>query len=220
MPPLVPPYLKAFEMDAAVERSLSELSNALGKGRAYESFTLQSKIDKVRKLIGEMKEAIHDEVESRNEQEAMSYDNLKGIVRSKIARHLLRLTELIRKKENRTQMAEERRQKFDSSEREVQQDVALMDNQEAVERTRERQRISIQISEIGQIMEEISVHVSLQEESFRRIDELMETSDGLISGSLDLMKSTWENVSKTRSAIVKFLLFWVVLSLIFWLLRR
>lgn len=219
--PLVSPYARAFEIDAVVKRTLLELDKTLSKERIYEAFTLQSKIDKTRELVREMRESLKIELRCRNEQESASYNSLNGIIKNRIAKHLLKLTELIRKKDARAQVAEERRQKFDSvPQGEMQQDVVLLENEVTKERIQERQRISMQISEIGQIMEEISVHVSLQEESFKRIDDLMGTSDALISGSLELMKKTWENVANTRPAIVKFLLFWIVLSLIFWILRR
>lgn len=221
VPPLASPYLRVFEVDVSVGKVLHELEAALGKERIYESFTLQSKIDRARELIGKMREAVDLDVGSRNEQEKTSYANLNGMIRNRVSRHLLRLAELVRRKESRAQVAEERRQRFDSGPQEgAGQDVVLMENEVETERTRERQRITMQISEIGQIMEEISAHVSLQEESFRRIDELMGTSDSLIAESLELVRKTWENVSNTRPAIIKFLLFWVVLALVFWALRR
>lgn len=213
------PYTRVFEVDAMVRKALQELDRTLGKERIYESFTLQAKIDKVREQLQSMRGAMDAEMSYRNDQEAASYASLNGIIRNRVARHLLKLTEVVRRKDSRAQAVEERRQRFDSEPQET-QDVVLMESEEITERVRERQRISMQISEIGQIMEEISVHVSLQEESFKRIDDLMGTSDALISGSLDLMKATWENVTGTRSAIAKFFLFWVVLVLLFWLFRR
>ncbi|ADM11532.1 putative syntaxin-like protein [Encephalitozoon intestinalis ATCC 50506] len=214
------PYTKAFEIEATVEKILSEVSRMLENGRVYESFALQSKIDRARELIREMQEISGLEIRFQNDQEASSYANLDGIIKNKATRHHIRLKELTRKKNARAQAVSERRKEFDSECSQEQQNAVLMESEVVTERIKERQKISMQISEIGQIMEEISMHISLQEESFRRIDDLMETSEGLIFGGLDLMRKTWKNVSGTRPAIIKFMVFWMVLALVFWMLRR
>ncbi|CAD26601.1 SYNTAXIN HOMOLOG [Encephalitozoon cuniculi GB-M1] len=214
------PYIRAFEIDGVIEKTLSDVGKMLDKERVYESFALQSKIDRAWELVKEMREISGLEVRCRNDQEAASYASLNGMVRNRAARYHIRLKELVRKKDARSQAVSERRREFDSERPQEQQDVVLMESEVVTERVKERQRISMQISEIGQIMEEISMHISLQEESFKRIDDLMGTSDTLISGSLDLMRKTWENVSSTRPAIVRFVMFWMVLALVFWLLRR
>ncbi|KAG5859698.1 hypothetical protein KMI_05g08810 [Encephalitozoon hellem] len=219
-PLLSSPYTKAFEIDAAIEKTLSEIDRMLSKERVYESFTLQSKIDKACELVGRMRDAIGLETRYRNDQEAMSYTNLEGMIKNRVSRYNIKLKEFINRRNERAQAVSERRKEFDSGCSREYQDTVLMENEVVTERIKERQKISMQISEIGQIMEEISMHVSLQEESFKRIDDLMATSDSLISGSLDLMKKTWENVSGTRPAIIKFVVFWLVLALAFWLLRR
>ncbi|KAM0672412.1 hypothetical protein CWI42_011710 [Ordospora colligata] len=214
------PYSKAFEMDAAARKMLGELENALEKGKVYESFTLQSKMDRVREFVKEMRNTSCAGENARNDQEEASYCNLDAMIKHRAARHLLKLSELARKRESRHQEIVERRKDFDSECIRECQDVVFMENEVTTERIKERQNISMQISEIGQIMEEISMHVSLQEESFKRIDEMMGTSDTLISGSLDLLRKTLENVSKTRSSIFKFFLFWLLLLLLIWLIRR
>lgn len=218
--PVVSPYTRAFETGAAVEKVMSEIERMLDKERVYESFALQSKIDKALELVKGLREAFEPEMRCRNEQEAASYASLDGMIKSRATKYHLRLKELGRKRDARTQAVSERRREFDAECPREQQDAVLMENEVVTERIKERQKISMQISEIGQIMEEISMHVSLQEESFRRIDDLMGTSDTLIAGSLDLMRKTWENVSGTRPAIIKFVAFWVVLALVFWVLRR
>ncbi|AFN83015.1 putative syntaxin-like protein [Encephalitozoon romaleae SJ-2008] len=219
-PLLSSPYIEAFEIDTMIERTLSEISRMLDKERVYESFTLQSKIDRASELVGKMRDVARLEMRCRNDQEAASYANLEGMIKNRVSRYSIKLKEFINKRNERRQAISERRKEFDSECSLEHQDTVLMEREVVTERIKERQKISMQISEIGQIMEEISMHVSLQEESFRRIDDLMATSDSLISGSLDLMKKTWANVSGTRPAIIKFIAFWVVLALAFWLLRR
>jgi hypothetical protein len=214
------PYTQIFQKDGAISKALAELQRTLERDRIYESFTIQGRMDKIREMISEMREASCIERKSANEQELASYANLGAIIRNRMARHLLKLNELTRKREGRSKVVEERRQRYDSGAAQAQEAAVMMEDESAVERTRERRKIAMQISEIGQIMEEISVHVSLQEESLKRIDESMEASSSLVSGSLELCRKTWENVSGTRGAILKFLMFWVVLALVFWVLRR
>jgi uncharacterized protein YchJ len=209
------PFLEIFSIDKRIKLLLSDITKC-----KYEIYSIRSKVSEVQILC---KDALHRlklcDMEFSNTQEGEVYITLQNIIRNRINEYKLEIMKYLRKCEKVECETEQRRNKFshsDASSAALAQEVVM---EEAGVRMRNRQEISRQISEIGSIMEEIGIHVSLQEESFKRIDDLMGKSDKLMDNSLYILKKGIEGVAGTRRSLIKFFVFWIVLALIFWMFR-
>ncbi|EOB11471.1 hypothetical protein NBO_1157g0003 [Nosema bombycis CQ1] len=178
-----------------------------------------------------MKIKLNIEIPSYNPQEIESFTKLINILRSRANINTLKINELIRKKEENKNKSKNRRNSFINEDENKDFNINVnnrssLDVQSIEEeqsnniRHRDRDVITNQISEIGEIMEEIGIHVSMQEESFKRIDDLMIQTDDILSTSVSMLKKTLFNIKSVRGSIVKFFIFWFVIVIIFWVLRR
>ncbi|KCZ78008.1 hypothetical protein H311_00971, partial [Anncaliia algerae PRA109] len=77
-----------------------------------------------------------------------------------------------------------------------------------------------QLNELGQIVSDISLHVSLQGEEIMRIDEVVNESSNFMKEAAYEINRTWENVSDQRKRFIKFFTFWILLAIILWLWKR
>lgn len=88
------------------------------------------------------------------------------------------------------------------------------------EQFQQRRRIVNRISEMGDIMENISLHVSLQEMELKRIDDIMGKSEHFGQKTINDLKETWEMISGRRKTMIKFFMGWMLLILTFWFIKR
>ena len=93
-------------------------------------------------------------------------------------------------------------------------------NRQREEFLEERRRIVKSISEIGQIVEDISIHVSLQEEQLKRIDDIVTKTETWGKKALREIKETWEMTNSNSKTMVKFFVFWIFIFLLFWIVKR
>lgn len=93
-------------------------------------------------------------------------------------------------------------------------------SQEIIIKNRKQEYLSHQISELGQIMSDISLHINIQGEALERIDDVIIKSDNLIDRTVIEIEKTWRNIRDRRKTIFKFLIFWIILIFIYWFLRR
>lgn len=222
---------RLFENDTAIKGELDSLDTTITKNRVYETFRIQTRLENIKDQIYKQRKMLDLEVPNSiipnsNSQEAESYTNLLNILRSRVNKYTLKANDLIRKKEEQQRTSQTRRTKFEDHEpeettRHHEMDAVSIEQYEETNniRYRERDAITNQISEIGEIMEEIGIHVSMQEESFKRIDELMTQTDNVFDTSISLLRKTLYNIKSVRSSIIKFFLFWFFIALIFWLFR-
>lgn len=201
-----------FLIEKSIKLEIVDISNS-----KYESFNIRKKIKNVQKLIEDFKINIkNNNYKYQNKQEEEVFDNIINILTYRINEHKLKLNRLVQKLQNEQQehVIEnfERRKDYTS----VIQEEEVVNNV----RFREREKINQQISEIGNIMEEIGLHVSLQEESFKRIDDLMNQNEKLMDSGVYILKKGIESISNNRANMFKFFGFWIILVLIFWFFRR
>ncbi|KAF9761946.1 hypothetical protein NGRA_2320 [Nosema granulosis] len=221
---------KLFNIDNEIKLEIESLSSVISTNRIYEAFRIQSRLENVKEKIYNQRKMLEVDFPDSNSQEAESFSTLLNILRSRTNKYTLRVNDLIRKKEEQQKTSQTRRTKFvddettrnDSSVGRPEMDVVSIEQYEETTniRYREREAITNHISEIGQIMEEIGIHVSMQEESFKRIDELMTQTDTVFDTSISLLRKTLSNIKSVRSSIIKFFIFWFFIVVIFWLLRR
>lgn len=209
------PFLEIFSIDKRIKLLLCEITKC-----KYEIYSIRTKVNEVQILCKDVLNRLKlCDFDFNSAQEGEVYTTLQNIIKNRINEYKLEIMKYLRKSEKIECETEQRRNKFSHSEAtsvELTQELVM---EEGGVRMRNRQKISQQISEIGSIMEEIGIHVSLQEESFKRIDDLMGKSDKLIDNSVYILKKGIEGVTGTRRSLIKFFLFWIVLALIFWMFR-
>jgi len=88
------------------------------------------------------------------------------------------------------------------------------------ESIQERQRISRQISEIGEIVEDISLQVCLQEENLKRIDHTMRNTEKWSKKAIGELEELWRMTRGNRKTMAIFFLFWFIVFFMFWLSKR
>ncbi|EOB13482.1 syntaxin like protein [Nosema bombycis CQ1] len=178
-----------FEVDKVISTELDNLKAMMKTNKIYETFRIESKLDELKEKIYNYKSKLNIEIPSNNPQEIESFTNLINILRSRANKNTLKINELIRKKEENKNKSKNRRNSFINEDENKDFNInnpninvnnrSSLDVQSIEEeqsnniRHRDRDVITNQISEIGEIMEEIGIHVSMQEESFKRIDDLM-----------------------------------------------
>ncbi|KAG0439528.1 hypothetical protein DMUE_2369 [Dictyocoela muelleri] len=99
------------------------------------------------------------------------------------------------------------------------QEFANFQSQENIKH-RKQDILNMQITELGQIMSDISLHVSLQGESLSRIDDIISKNDTVIDRTVYELDKTWRKIKNRRFTIYKFFVFWIFLILIYWYLRK
>ncbi|KAI4293077.1 hypothetical protein PAPHI01_2351 [Pancytospora philotis] len=158
-------------------------------------------------------------------------EGLRVIVRADVLRATLRLNEARRRCSNRAATSDEQQTRAAAAPGTAGQSMHMSQSEAAVaqelveaapvhESVRERKRIVRSISEIGQIVEDISIHVSLQGEQLRRIDDVMARTENWNKRALDELKLTWHLVSENRGTMYKFFGAWFCVFLIFWFVKR
>lgn len=211
-----------FENEKLIKNKILELLKC-----QYEMYNVRNKINEIQKmcqnLLDELK-AFHSEYSNSQEEEV--YEKIYNLLKGRVSEYKLEVISYLRKIENKEKINKERRNKFvhmeDKSpipsftQTSQQQEILIEENSVRLR----NQEINQQISEIGNLMEEIGIHVSLQEENFKRIDDLMEQSDKFLDSSIYILKRGIEGITSTRKSIIKFFMFWIVLVIIFWLFRK
>ncbi|ELQ76825.1 SNARE protein SED5/Syntaxin 5 [Trachipleistophora hominis] len=79
--------------------------------------------------------------------------------------------------------------------------------------------LNTQITEIGQLMSDISMHINIQGENLKRIDEVIERVDDNLFGGFREIEKVWNSVKGRRKSIGVFVAVWIVLILLYVLFR-
>lgn len=200
-----------FEIEKNIKSEIFDILKS-----KYESYNIRKKIQKVHQFIEDFKAKIkNNEYEYHNRQEQEVFENIVNILTQRINEHKLKLNKIVNKLQD-----EQHEQIIENSERRKEYTSVIEEEVVNSVRFREREKLNQQISEIGSIMEEIGIHVSLQEENFKRIDDLMNQNEKLVDSGIYILKKGMESISNNRSSMFKFFGFWVILILIFWFFRR
>lgn len=213
-----------------VHSKYAELVDAVEKASrttAYEGYKLQPLLSRAQKLLEEYKQMHTGTSSSADHEEVL--DNLRGMIRTNSLRISLRLNELKRSFAKHNE-AVAKKAAVDQIELAVpiasqsnSQFMVLEEQQQSRQREEfleERRRIVKSISEIGQVVEDISIHVSLQEEQLKRIDEIVTKSETWGKKALREIKETWEMTNYNSNTMVKFFAFWIIVFLLFWFIKR
>ena len=209
-----PFFEDAFNLDNNIRGILSEVESLT----AYESFKAMGLLSRASALLKQYRAIKIEDAYSRDHQSVI--DGLRAIIKRNILRHTLRMNSLSRK-----HRSAEQPQQREAAMKPVkpQMDSALLEEQQNSIREdfmHERRRIVKSISEIGQIVEDISIHVSLQEEQLKRIDDVVMKTETYSKRALSELKEAWGTISQDRRTIIKFFVFWVLLTLLLFFLKR
>ncbi|KAM0679824.1 hypothetical protein GINT2_000479 [Glugoides intestinalis] len=209
----IPFYTNIKQLETDIEQAFTSLS----KLTSYETFKAQSHSRIVKELLDRYKRTeISSENGTRDYNEVIS--NLKAMVNTKFLKYTLKLNELNRRFRSEACLETANNiQKTSTDKLMLQEEQERHHQDEFIE---ERKRIVKSINEIGQMVEDISIHVSLQEEQLKRIDDIIVKSDGWSKKALWELNDIWNMACTSRKTIIKFFAFWTIILLFFWLLRK
>lgn len=208
-----------FEHISKTEREIDKTCTSLSRLTSYESFRAQTLLSRMAELLREYKDTpIVDDGGSKDCQEVLS--NLRSMVNTKFLKYTLKLNEMRRRLQR--EALESSGAPSEAARRESSASLLLEEQEHRQENefVEERKRIVKSINEIGQIVEDISIHVRLQEEQLRRVDDIVVQSDRWSKKALSELNDIWFMVRSNRRAIVKFFAFWLLIVLLFWVLRK
>lgn len=204
-----------------LESNINNSIDQLEKITPYEAFKAQALLTSCSENINRYKNFhINDNV-SRDALEVTN--NLKSIIKTKYLKYTLRINELTRKFTKKQIVENTEPEIVRQTNRNLKQELFFqqpMIEEEKNEYIQERKRIVTSITEIGQMVEDISLHVNLQEESLKRIDDVIIESDKWTKKTLYELDEVWDYFRSNRSFMIKFFIFWIVVILIFWGIKK
>lgn len=213
-------YVELKNKELETEKLLEKLS----KITPYESFKSQGILAQCFETLKQYKSIQIDEDVGRDKKEVIK--NLKSIARTKYLKFTIKLNKINRRLKKDSLNIENEQIKSKSipenpSQNFQQQMIAQQPIEESkTEYLEERRRIITSITEIGQIVEDISMHVNLQEEQLSRIDDVLLKSDKWTKKALNELNDIWDIYKGSRSFMIKFFLFWVIIIFCFWIFHK
>lgn len=210
-----------------LKKQIDELFLQISKVTSYESFRTAPLINTCAQLLDNLKFVKINENVTRDHLEVVQ--NLKSLVNTTYLKYQLKLNEIKRKmnngiKEKKKESAviqdETKEQLFNRGQ---EKDIMLIEQErdhQDNEQIQERKRIMHSITEIGQIVEDISIHVRLQEEQLKRIDDIVIKSDKWLKKTTSELLDYWDMVRSGRRRIIKYFSFFAIVVFLFWLIRK
>lgn len=221
-------YYKIHKIKKQIDDAFVQIS----KVTSYESFRTIPLLKSCADLLETLRNVKINEDVSRDHLEVVQ--NLKSLVNTTCLTYQLRLNEIKRKlnpenkhRRNETTVNQEDshsdiRQRNGTTGQGLSQDLLMQEheNVQEQEQTQERKRILRSITEIGQIVEDISIHVRLQEEQLKRIDDIVIKSDRWLKKTTSELRDYWDMVRSGRGRMIRYFVFFVIVVLLFWIIRK
>lgn len=217
-------YFKLIELTSIAQKktqllekknTFNEIENILSfleKQNSLDNFVMEQKIKKIKHLISELNKNYSPE----NESQKTHLKNVLEITDNRIKKYLIRINKLSKQKNHLLVEDNRRRENFMVN---LEQEQAFAEKTEQKEDVLKKRMVT-QLNELGQIVSDISLHVSLQGEEIMRIDEVVNESSNFMKEAAYEINKTWENVSDQRKRFIKFFAFWILLAIILWLWKR
>lgn len=208
------------------ERGVREMESSAEKKGSYDALTrFHSASSTVEECLRALSVAAEDA--GRGDAEGDLQMGVAAVLRRKYASLSLRVSSALKRREEagrreeraKKAAAEELEQagreqaRENSGDSRVSPGQQLLQREEAAQtmlvqeettqlRLREMQSIEAHINELGKMVSEVSMHISMQGEKLQRIDEVFGLSrDKIKRGRREIVK-TWENVAGTRRLIL------------------
>ncbi|KAL0266042.1 UNVERIFIED_CONTAM: hypothetical protein PYX00_011759 [Menopon gallinae] len=214
-----PPSAASYELLQVADEINTQLG-LLEKQEGYERFVAEQKMQRTLDLLERYRLAAGAmQTAPQSESERAHLRGLKALLNSRHARMMLRYNNITKRQSERAACDTRRRESFSSMEPEQMQSQVLSEEQDQRSDAL-RKRMHAQMNELGQMVADISLHVSLQGEEIKRIDDLVGSSEGLIKDSFFELHRAWERISGRRRRMIKFFSAWIALALLFWYFRR
>lgn len=194
-----------------LERKIDELSSV------YEPFKVVKKLDIVESRLLDLYDFSDKYV---NTCEERFYKEMGKIKNHRLSKVRLRIKD-IRKKTRANEAAlisEETVQQPEVPIHEGQQ-IHYKENIKKRERTQQYLKINESISEISQIVDDISLHLDLQSEKVERIEEMRENTMSFIGMSYHEIDKKWRRIRGRRKIILRFGILWICIIVLFILLK-
>eukprot|EP00866_Antonospora_locustae_P000137 jgi/Antlo1/137/1166 len=220
LPQSKPPFSTVSSDLQQIAEEINVQLGFLERQDGYERFVTEKKMCKTLDLLEKYKQAASSlQTTPKNESETTHLKGLKTMLNSRYARMMMRYNSISKRQNEKAASDTKRRGSFSCADTEQKQSQVFLEDQEQRNDTL-RKRMLTQMNELGQIVTDISLHVSFQEEEIKRIDDLVSSSEGLIKESFFEIHRVWERISRRRRRMLKFFSAWIMLALFFWYFRR
>lgn len=217
---------------------IEELFKNLDKITSYDKFKIQPIIEDIERSLDAYKQFTFDALQTKVNDK--THISINEIVQMRILKFRIKLKRVTNKMKNENKSNTNKDNSIKSvykQEHQYDQNINPQHNNQNnsqyfiqeeqqkqnyvnTEKYEQRKRIVNRISEMGEIVENISLHVSLQEMELRRIDDTIGKSENYGRRAYDDLLDTWNMVSEKRKTMIKFLLFWIFLLITFYICKK
>ena len=216
-------YVDLFINSYKTHINILELFKKAEKMTKYDKFKLQPVLEELLKSIEFYKDMQLNVDGNQDTKEAFA--TINEIIKMRTIKFTIRYKKLansLKSTQSSQSPVQQQNQEKYTNKNNNQQFLIQEEQQKNVniEKYEQRKRIVNRISEMGDIVENISLHVSLQEMELKRIDDILIKTDSFSKRALNDLKDTWNMVSEKRKTLIKFFVFWLCLILTFYFIRR
>ncbi|OQS53487.1 hypothetical protein EHP00_1817 [Ecytonucleospora hepatopenaei] len=225
----------SFKNYEDVNNHIKSLFSELSKLTNYDKYKIEPILNEIEIAIDNYKNMQINEIGNKHQQEI--YKNINETIQMRILRYRIKLKGIkanmthTKKDNNNTTKKKNNLNEFEyqgmggintnkSNYSAVLQEEQQRSSQVNSEKFEQRRRIVNKINEMGEIVENISLHVSLQEMELRRIDDDISHSNHFGQKALNDLQETWNMVSEKRKTMIKFLVFWIFILITFYILKK
>ena len=216
-----------------IDIKIQKLINHLKKVTIYEKFKAQPLIKEIYEEINKLK-SIQAYSLKKNIQ---IYNNMNDIIKEKTLKYTL-ITRNYEKKFKKTVQTSNitniedltKNNIYEYSNLEInhnkpsqvhiQEELSQNGHNISQEQYYHRHRIINTISEMSNIMENINLHVNLQELELKRIDDIIDSNTILTNKIFTNLKDLWITANEKRRTMIKFFSGWIILIMLFWIWKK
>lgn len=187
----------------------------------YEGFKQRAFIEQANKLIRAYR------VKEVGDQGSIDSQSVADTVRQMVRKNIIKWTGQLKKITVKPKYEEEEgakpvHGKKEGIQAQIERKVVNYDEEVKYENAEimARRRLNKSISEIGQLVDNISLHVGLQDEALMRLEDTTKRTEFWGIKTLEELQGAWDATSGNRKTILFFFLFWMLIFLLFWIVHR
>ncbi|ORD97337.1 hypothetical protein HERIO_794 [Hepatospora eriocheir] len=195
--------------------TLKENFKILDKTSLYETYKIDPLVRNITQELDKLAKIEIKEIDENNK-------NIKSFINRKILEYNLKLKTVKKKITRNSQLLIEEEIKTKHPNQEQYEESTLIRGSKGIskEMIRERKRIVNTITEIGNVLEDINIHVSLQEEKFKRIDDIIVNTESYSKRIIKDLGVIWNLISTRRQGFNIFFIFWFLIIILIYFSKK
>ncbi len=211
------------------QNTIENLLDQLSKITPYESFKAQALLSQCSENIKKYSLIQINQNVTRDFLEVVR--NLVSMTKGKFIKYTLKLNEYDRKL-SKKQIVEDEVQEQGKDNMPLKEDKYLkqdmffhqMEDEETAmkkeETQKHRKRVLQSITEIGHVVQNISMQVELQGEELEKVGDILLENEKWTKKAIHELHDIWDYCKSNRIFMIQFFIFWFIIILIFWVVRR